>query len=234
MRRQFEDMLSGSTSAREAAQLRLHSGLRSVLVRMRRAGFTFVGLFAALVIYMIAYGGVGFFTFLLAMFAIFMLAFAALFLPVSQRGQARPDWIEGKATQSKGQGLDRVTAGTRDWLLRNCRQVPRQAGPALDRIVDRLKDLERSLATVPADTAVGSEAQRLIGKHLPSLVETYLTLPPSERGAASVQSGRLSDSLAIVADQLDDLCERVAEDRRRGFETEHRFIETRYGGDGLS
>src|SRR3712207_4293968 len=92
------DQLMGSRSAREAAQRKLERGLRSVLVRMRRGGFTFVGLFAALVVYMIAYGGVGFFTFLLAMFAIFLLSIAVLFLPVRDSG--RSDWIEGKAAES--------------------------------------------------------------------------------------------------------------------------------------
>lgn len=227
MRVEIENMMGGSRSAREAAQRKLERGLRSILVRMRRGGFTFVGLFAALVVYMIVYGGVGFFTFLLAMFAIFLLSITALFLPV--RDRSRPDWIEGRAVEpGKPVPLGGLASQTQDWLLRRCRQLPREAGPTLDRIVDRLRDLEPSLATVPADSAIGGEAQRLIGQHIPNLVETYLHLPEAERGAASVQSGRLGESLAIVADHLDDLCERIAEERRMGFDTERRFIETRY------
>jgi hypothetical protein len=57
-------------------------------------------------------------------------------------------------------------------------------------------------------------------------------LPPTERGPHANTSDRLAESLGIVADQLDDLCERVAEERRMGFETERRFIETRYKEDG--
>jgi hypothetical protein len=234
MRQDFHDLLTGSRSSREAAQLSLQSGLRSIFVRMRRAGFTFVGLFSALVLYTIVYG-TGFFAFLLGIVAIFMLSFAALFLPVRTR-RLRNGLVEGRVVSRGGKAkpLDQVTAGTRDWLLLDCRQLPRQASPAVDRIVARLRDLEPSLAAVAPDTALGSEAQRLIGQHLPNLVDTYLTLPEGERGAASVQSGRLSEALEIVAGQLDDLCERVADDRRRGFDTEHRFIETRYGENGPS
>ncbi len=85
---------------------------------------------------------------------------------------------------------------------------------------------------MPAETQIGGEAQRLIGQHLPSLVDTYLNLPVTERGVHSGTSERLAESLGIVADQLDDLCQRVAEERRMGFETERRFIETRYKEDG--
>jgi hypothetical protein len=103
---------------------------------------------------------------------------------------------------------------------------------ALDRIVYRLRDLQPSLAGVPSESQIGGEAQRLIGKHLPSLVDTYLGLPATERGFHSPNSERLAESLVIVADQLDDLCRRVGEERLMGFETERRFIETRYKDDG--
>ena len=222
-------MLTGSRNTREAAQLRLQRGLRSIYVRMRRGGFTFIGLFSALVLYMIVYGGVGFFTFLLAMFAIFLLSMAALFLPVRDRGPREPDFIEGKVVAAgEAPRLDQLSAGTRTWLLGNFRQLPRQAGPALDRIVDRLRALEPSLAAVAPGSALGGEAQRLIGRHLPDLVKTYLHLPAAERGPGAESGTHLAESLVIVADQLDDLCERVASDHRMGFDTERRFIETRY------
>jgi len=214
----------------------LERGVRSLLIRLRRAGLTFAGLLAALVVYMIGFGGVGFFTFLLAMFAILLMTLMVVFLPVRDRGRPSEEWtakpvVDGGAAVR----LDRLTAQTEAWLVQRCRALPHQAGPALDRIVFRLRELEPSLATVPSQSQIGGEAQRLIGQHLPSLVDTYLGLPPAERGFHSPTSERLADSLGIVADQLDDLCERIADERRMGFETERRFIETRYkDGDRLS
>jgi hypothetical protein len=210
----------------------LERGVRSFLIRLRRAGFTFVGLVAALAVYMVAFGGVGFFSFLFALFAIMMLSFLVMGLPVRDRTRRehaveRPVVDGGAAVR-----LDRITLQTEQWLIQRSRALPYQAGPALDRIVGRLRDLEPSLATVPADSQIGGEAQRLIAQHLPSLVDTYMGLPPTERGPHANTSDRLAESLGIVADQLDDLCERVAEERRMGFETERRFIETRYKEDG--
>ncbi len=222
----------GSAGPREVRGT-LERGVRSFLIRLRRAGFTFAALLVALVVYMIGFGGVGLFTFLLAMFAILMASLMVMFLPVRDRSRPvqapieRPVVDGGAATR-----LDRLTAQTEGWLIQRSRALPYQAGPALDRIVGRLRDLEPSLATVPADSQIGGEAQRLIGQHLPSLVDTYLGLPVTERGVQSGTSERLAESLGIVADQLDDLCHRVAEERRMGFETERRFIETRYKEDG--
>jgi hypothetical protein len=211
-------------------------GVRSILIRLRRAGFTFVGLNAALAAYMIAFGWVGFFPFIFALFAIMMLSFFVMGLPVKDRSRPAKDWTERPVVDAGAAvRLDRLTAQTEHWLVERCRALPHEAGPALDRIVDRLRDLQPSLATVPSQSPLGGDAQRLIGQHLPSLVDTYLGLPATERGFHSPTSARLPESLVIVADQLDDLCGRVAEERRMGFETERRFIETRYkDGDHLS
>jgi uncharacterized membrane protein len=220
----------GSRSSREAARRSFERGVRAFLIRMRRAGVTFVGLMGALIVYSIAMGGVGFFMFMAAAVTISLAAFLVMFFPVRDRG--RPDMREAKVVDVRDAvRLDRLASQTEDWLLERCRALPRQAAAPLDRIVDRLRDLQPSLATVPADSQIGGEAQRLIGKHLPSLVSTYLSLPPAERGFQADTNDRLAESLVIVADQMDDLCERVAEERRMGFETERRFIESRYSDD---
>jgi hypothetical protein len=214
--------------SRDAARRQVERGLRSILIRLRRAGITFGALIAALAAYMVAFGWVGFFPFLFALFAIALLSLLMLALPVGKprRREApapRPVIDAGQAVR-----LDRLTASTEHWLLDRSRALPHQAGPALDRIVDRLRDLQPSLSTVPSETPLGGEAKRLIGQHLPSLVDTYLNLPPAERSFQSKASYDLAESLGIVAEQMDDLCERLAHERRLGFETERRFIETRY------
>lgn len=229
-----EDLLSrnvGSRSSREAARRSFERGVRAFLVRLRRAGVTFVGLMGALIVYSIATGGVGFFMFMAAAITILLAALLVMFFPV--RDRSRPEMREARVVDGgTAIRLDRLAVQTEDWLLERCRALPRQASGPLDRIVDRLRDLQPSLATVPAESALGGDAQRLLGKHLPSLVTTYLSLPPAERGYYAETNERLAESLAIVADQMDELCERVAEERRMGFETERRFIESRYSEDG--
>jgi hypothetical protein len=228
----------------ELARQRIERGLRSILVRLKRAGLTFVGLFVALAVYMIGFGGgsiIGsIFTFILAMAAIIMLSLLVMALPVRDRRRRRPhveeEW-KPRPVVDGGEAvrLDRLAAQTEEWLFARARALPSQAGSALDRIVFRLRDLQPSLSTVQSDSPLGGEARRLIGEHLPDLVTTYLSLPPGERTFHAESSRRLAESLDIVADQMDDLCERVRTDRLMGFEAERRFIESRYkDGDRLS
>ncbi|HEY0116827.1 MAG TPA: hypothetical protein VGB54_14020, partial [Allosphingosinicella sp.] len=170
----------GSRSSREAARRDFQRSVRAFLVRLRRAGVTFVGLLAALIVYSLATGGVGFFIFVGAFVTIVLASLLVLSFPVRDRARERRERqvVDG----GKAVRLDQLAAGTEDWLLERCRALPRHAGPALDRIVDRLRDLQPSLATVPPGSTLGGEAQRLLGQHLPSLVDTYLSLPPGERG----------------------------------------------------
>ena len=98
----------------------------------------------------------------------------------------------------------------------------------------RNRHLEPALAGVSSDTPIGGEAQRLIGQHLPGLVNTYNGLPPPERQKGSDADRILADRLDVVADELDHLCERVGCEKRARFDTETRFIETRYREGGLS
>lgn len=215
----------------EEVRRRIQRGFRSVFVRMRRAGYTFVALFAALTVYAVGWG-VGFFTFLLAMVAIVMVSLFVLTLPVRDRSRDRRDVLEGQARPvapgATTVPLPRLAAQTEEWLVARCRALPSAAGPALDRIVARLRDFQPALDGVGSDTAIGGDARRLIGEHLPDLVTKYLGLPPGDRHFQADASARLAESLDIVAGQMDDLCERLAAERRLKFETERRFIETRY------
>ena len=113
------------------------------------------------------------------------------------------------------------------------RDLPRAALPAADQILARLSQLQPHLADLPANEPIAGEARRLIGGHLPRLVDSYLALPPNERGAASENSRRIAESLDIVADELAEICRNLDECRDdRASQTEHRFIETRYRAGG--
>lgn len=222
---------NGSRASRDAAKRGLERGLRSVLTRLARAGITFFGLLAALIVYNMASGWMGFLNLIGALVLVVMASIVIMFLPVRdrRREQALGDGpiIEGIANVR----LDRLASQTEDWLLERARALPSQAAGSLDRIIDRLRDLQAPLAGIKAESPTGGEAQRLIGQHLPSLVTTYLSLPPGERGFHDQSSAALADSLRIVAERMDELCERVANEKRMGFETERRFIDSRYGED---
>ncbi|WP_166041809.1 hypothetical protein [Sphingosinicella sp. YJ22] len=235
MRREFEDQLRrqfGSQAAREANKRRLERGVRAVGRRLRNAAIAFVAMLL-LIIAGISTGVLGWITAPLALIATFIISVLVLFWPSSGRGQGHDLGPVIDATAAHR--LDRLASQTEDWLVQRARGLPHEAAPALDRIVARLRELEPALAGTSSDTSDGGEAQRLIGQHLPGLVNTWLGLPPQQRAPGSDHSRRLADSLAIVADELDHLCEKVGCERIASFDVERRFIETRYrDGDGLS
>jgi hypothetical protein len=71
-----------------------------------------------------------------------------------------------------------------------------------------------------------------MGTHLPQLIDRYLAVPPAyrsvgEEGEPSVDE-RLIEALRAGRGALDDLGGRLARDHVAAFETQGRFIESRY------
>ena len=211
-----------SRAAREAQKRKVRRGINEVFRRIRRAALLMVGLLAALVGYSIFVDPIGILTWFVALPTVFLASMVALFWPSSRRREER---IEESAQLAH---LDVLAGRTEEWLLERCRDLPRAALPAVDTILARLNEMQPDLAAVAPDAPVAGETQRLLGQHLPRLVDTYLALPPSSREVQSENSRRLSESLDIVADELSRLSGEVGRDRSLGFETQHRFIETRY------
>ncbi len=222
----FLERQLGSRAAREASKRKVQRGMREVLRRVRRAALVFVGLLLALLVVDVIGAAVGW-LWLLAIPIFLLMALISLFWPSRRPGENAP------APSAEVQELDLLASASEQWLLERCQALPRQALPALETILSRLHDLQPALAGVPAGSPVAGETQRLLGQHLPRLVGTYLDLPPAERVPDSESSRRFSESMTIVADELDRLCEEICNDRRLGFDTQTRFIETRYRGDEL-
>jgi hypothetical protein len=216
----------GSRAAREAGTRKLKRTARAVGRRLFRSALTFV-ILLGLVIIGVATGWLGWVTAPLALIGSMMMALLVLFWPARARPAAAAHEQDVASVP-----LDRLAADVDDWLVERARLLPQRAGPALDLIVDKLRALQPSLAGLDPDSAAAGETRRLIGQHLPSLIDTYIRLPAGERGYDSANAQGLADSLGIVADELADLCDRICDEGRRGFETERRFIETRYRGGG--
>jgi hypothetical protein len=210
----------GSRAAREAQKRKVKRGIAEVLRRLRRSALLLAGLLIALVGYSAFVAPIDWLTWLIAIPTIFLIAMIALFWPSRRRAEPR------EAVEAAQLGA--AAAQTEGWLLERCAELPRQALPAVDRILTNLAELQPDLAALPPHTPLEGEARRLICRHLPRLVDSYLDLPPSARDPRSESTHRLAESLDIVADELSRLSDEIAGNRRLGFETQRRFIETRY------
>jgi hypothetical protein len=215
-----------SRTARDAQKRRARRKLEEFGRRARRAGFILVGLLAALIALSLFAVEIGFFTWLVVLPTIFLFACLTLTWPTRRQAEA----VGPAAPQTLP--LDELAARAEEGLLERSRELPGRALPAADAIIARLNELRPNLGALEADSMLAGDARRLIGRHLPQLIDSYLELPPSSRGPGAETSRRLIESLDIVAGELDTLLDQCCRDRKLGFDTQSRFIETRYRDDG--
>lgn len=223
-----EDFLSrqlGSRAAREASKRKFERGIGEAMRRVRRSGLVFVLLLFALILYSLVVAPIGFFTWLVALPTVFLASLMMLLWPTRRSRQRRT------AAPREPVALDRLAGEAEEWLLDRCRELPRASLPAVDQIINRLRELQPNLAALPPSSPLAGDTQRLVGQHLPRLVDTFLELPPASRVPGTESSERLTESLGIVADELTRISSDVASQRSLGFDAQHRFIETRYGND---
>lgn len=213
-----------SASIRQAKKRKLQRTMREMMRRVRRSMVVLVAILIALVAWSIFVDPIGFLTWMIAIATALLVAFLTLFYPSRRREPTLAD-------APKTARLDELAVRAADGLLDRCPDLPGRALPAAESIIGRLHELAPHLGALDADPVSAGEARRLICEHLPRLVDSYLALPARERAPGSESSLRFADSLSIVAQELDSLLDRCCRDRRIGFDTQHRFIESRYQED---
>ncbi len=212
----------GSSAAREAKKRKARRAWQEAVGRTRRAGLLFVGIVGVLIALSLV-ASVPLLTWIIALPTIFLFALVSLFWPT--RDARRQD------DPRRPIELGALAARAEEWLLDRRRELPGRALPAADRILTRLAELQPDLVALDPGSPVGGDARRLIGEHLPRLVDSYLELPASARAPGSESSKRFGESLDIVSGELDHLLERASTDRHLSFQTQSRFIEARYRED---
>jgi hypothetical protein len=117
-------------------------------------------------------------------------------------------------------------------LSRERSALPAPAGRRIDAISAQLPLLESRLGELDALDPLAQDARRLMGKHLPELIDRYERVPAPYReqrdGEGMTVDERLVASLDAAKTALDELGGRLAQSDRDAFETQGRFIESRY------
>jgi hypothetical protein len=124
-------------------------------------------------------------------------------------------------------------------LVRGRRALPAPAAQRADAIGAQLPLLESRLSDIDPLDPLAQDARRLMGKHLPELIERYERIPAAYRhepdGEGLTADQRLVQSLDAARQALGEIGDRLVQGDRQAFETQGRFIESRYregGGDG--
>lgn len=121
-------------------------------------------------------------------------------------------------------------------LVRRRSALPAPAAQRADAIGAQLPLLESRLAEVDALDPLAQDARRLMGKHLPELIERYERIPNAYRhqpdGEGLTADQRLVASLDAARSALGEIGDKLVQSDRQAFETHGRFIESRYKEDG--
>ena len=122
------------------------------------------------------------------------------------------------------------------YLYKTRRALPAPAQAQIDAISAALPALRQTLDRVETLDPNAQDARRLMSVHLPGLIDRYMHVPNafrSERdGEDMTVDQRLVDGLAAGRVALTDISERLARADMAAFETQGRFIQSRYGNEG--
>lgn len=117
-------------------------------------------------------------------------------------------------------------------LHRRRAALPAPAARRVDAIKQQLPLLESRLAEVDALDPLAQDARRLMGKHLPELIDRYEKVPAAYRnqrdGEGLTVDERLVASLDAANAALTELGGKLSKQDLDAFETQGRFIESRY------
>ncbi len=216
----------GTPGMRAAKKRRFQRKMQEFGRRAKRSAFAFTALLALLVAFAF-WSPLSMFMWIVALPTIFLIAIVLMFQPTRHARRAE---VEGRATL-QSLPLDELAARAEEGLLDRCDALPGHALPAADRIMGRLRELQPELGALDPGAPIAGDARRLIGQHLPQLIDAWFQLPDSARAPRSESSRRLAESLDIVAGELEHLLDLCSRDRQSDFDTHSRFIETRYRED---
>lgn len=122
------------------------------------------------------------------------------------------------------------------YLYRARRALPAPAQAQIDAISAALPSLRQTLERVDTLDPDAQDARRLMSIHLPGLIDRYMHVPAAFRnetdGEDKTVDERLVDGLAAGRAALNEISEKLARADMAAFETQGRFIQSRYGADG--
>ena len=124
------------------------------------------------------------------------------------------------------------------YLFRARRALPAPAQAELDLLSAQLPSLRQTLERIPDLDPNAQDARRLMSVHLPNLIDRYVHVPAAYRGERDGEDisvdQRLVEALAAGRQALTEISEKLAKADLAAFETQGRFIQSRYKDDALT
>jgi len=212
----------GSPESREALKRTVRRGARAIGRRAANIGMAIAALVVATIAFGLFVGPIG----INGLFLVSLATLAILMLfsvwPAEPKRVAYSDQLPTRTVVRQLDGL----------LVRERTALPAPAVRRLDAISGQLPLLESRLGEVDPLDPLAQDARRLMGKHLPDLIDRYERVPAAYRqerdGDGLTVDERLVKSLDAAHEALGEIGAKLAQGDRDAFETQGRFIESRY------
>jgi hypothetical protein len=123
------------------------------------------------------------------------------------------------------------------YLFRTRRALPAPAQAEIDLLSAQLPPLRQTLERITDIDPNAQDARRLMSVHLPNLIDRYLHVPSAYReqqdGEGVTVDERLIEALTAGRQALTEISEKLARSDMAAFETQGRFIKSRYKDEEL-
>lgn len=195
--------------------------------KLRNIAVATGGIFAFAIAAGLIVGGIGFTGIVITLFA---LAAAGLLLGKFPRMK-----VPRREDLMRGGDVRTLVGRTELWLEHQRPALPPPAADMVGRIGVQLDALGLQLEGVDQEHPAARDVRRLVGEHLPEMIDTYRRIPPqmrSEARAGSRPDDQLTDSLGKISDEIDSITRQLAEGSLDSLAIKSRYLEYRYGGAG--
>jgi hypothetical protein len=213
-------------AAREAARRERQRLNRDLGRRLARVG-VWIGVVSVVTILVGLITPIGMFGFLAAVGLAIGIAGLLAFMPGEQTAKAP------SADLPNGQMVQRFDS----YLYRTRAALPAPARAEIDAISARLPALKETLQRVETLDPKAQDARRLMSIHLPGLIDRYLNVPVEFRRQEDAEGltvdQRLVEGLSAARTALDEISQDLAKTDLDAFQTQGRFIKSRYGEQSI-
>ena len=222
--RQLDERDGAVREAARRERQRLNAGL---MRRLTRVGVA-IGVISLITIIIGLVRPIGMFGFLAAIGIAIGIAALLGFMPSGKDNPVAPP-----ADLPNGTMVQRFDS----YLYRQRAALPAPARAEIDAISRILPSLKQTLERVDDLSPEAQDARRLMSKHLPGLIDRYVNVPPAYRGQKDGEDvtvdERLVEGLAAGREALTEVSEKLAKSDLAAFETQGRFIKSRYGEERI-
>ena len=214
-------------AVREAARRERQRLNTDLMLRFSRIGVA-IGIISIITIVVGFIQPIGMFGFLAAVGVAIGIAALLGFMPSGKNDPTAPP-----ADLPNGEMVQRFDS----YLYRQRAALPAPARAEIDALSRILPSLKQTLERVDDLNPDAQDARRLMSVHLPGLIERYANVPPAYRsqkdGEDVTIDERLVEGLHAGRDALAEVAEKLARSDMAAFETQGRFIKSRYGEEEI-